>query len=127
MPERKPDVDEALASGVINPTTPYRAGVTRPPRHHIFPRQHEDWFKARGVDVDRYTLLLDEGTHQALHYGGGPGKGGGWWNDTIMDLLHAAETAAGRHLTPREILRIGAGQRRLAGLSHIKARPYGSP
>jgi Predicted lipoprotein of unknown function (DUF2380) len=123
----KPEVDEALERGAINPTTPYRAGVTRPPRHHIFPRQHEGWFKARGIDIDRYTLPLDEGTHQALHYGGGPAKRGGWWNDTIMDLLDTAESAAGRQLTPREILRIGAKLRRLADLSHIKARPHESP
>jgi len=38
----KPVVDEALETAAISPTTPYRGGVARPPRHHIFPRGPED-------------------------------------------------------------------------------------
>jgi hypothetical protein len=122
----KPEVDEALESGAINPATPYRAGATRPPRHHIFPRQHADWFKARGVDVDRYTLPLDEGMHQALHYGGGPAKGGGFWNAEIRSRLMNREASLGRQLTKREILQIGAQMRRQY-VPGIKAVPHNAP
>ena len=38
------------------------------------------FFEKSGVEVDNYTLCLDEGTHSALHYGGGPVRGGDWWN-----------------------------------------------
>jgi hypothetical protein len=126
MPKRKPVVDEALESGVINPATPYRAGVTRSPRHHIFPRQYEGWFEARGVDIDRYTLPLDEGTHEALHDGGGPGKGGGFWNNEILSRLINQEAALGRRLTKREILQIGAQMRRQY-VPGIKAIPHDAP
>jgi hypothetical protein len=118
---------EALEDGAVNVTSARGAGVTRPQRHHIFPQARRSWFKQRGVDIDRYTLPLDEGTHQALHYGGGPGKGGGWWNDTIMQRLTSREAALGRQLTPREILQIGAGMRRRAGLTHVKVISYHDP
>ncbi len=124
---KRPQVAEALEEGLITETNAYRAGVTRPPRHHVFPQARRGWFSQRGVDIDRYTLPLDESTHQALHYGGGPGKGGGWWNDTIIGRLDAREAALGRQLTPREILAIGAQLRREAGLSHVKVIPYGAP
>ena len=126
MSGEKPEVDEVLERGAINPTTPYRAGVTRPPRHHIFPRQYEGWFKARGVDIDRYTLPVDEGTHQALHHGGGPGKGGGFWNNEIMFRLINQEAAVGRQLTRREILQIGAQMRRRYAPG-MKAIPHDAP
>ena len=48
------------------------------PKHHVFPQARRNWFKERGIDIDMYTIQLDEGTHSALHYGGGPGAGGGW-------------------------------------------------
>jgi hypothetical protein len=97
-----------------------------PCRTHIgFAReQHRAWFEARGVDIDRYTLRLTEGDHSALHYGGGPGKGGGWWNEQIMRRLTEREAAFGRQLTPREILFEGAQLRRRAGLQHVKVEPY---
>jgi hypothetical protein len=125
---KKPVIDDALESGAVNGTTAYRAGATRPPRHHVFPQNDADkaWFKARGVDVDRYTLPLDEGTHGALHYGGGPGKGGGFWNDEIMSRLMAREAALGRQLTRREILAIGAQMRRQF-VPGIKIIPYNAP
>ncbi|MBN2530337.1 MAG: DUF2380 domain-containing protein [Deltaproteobacteria bacterium] len=82
------------------------------------------WFKARGVDIDKYTVVLDEGTHSAIHYGGGAGKGGGWWNETIMERLFKAEKDLGRQLTKREILAEGAKMRRQAGLQDAKIVPY---
>ena len=102
-----PMAADALERGAISVTTRMRAGVVRPDRHHIFPQAFRDWFTRRGVDIDRYTLQLDRGIHSAFHYGGGPGRGGGWWNNTIMQRLHDAGAAAGRQLTNGEILMIG--------------------
>jgi hypothetical protein len=108
--------------------TPKEAHLVRPDRHHVFPEQFESFFKSRGIDIDRYTLQLDsmEGIHGALHFGGGPGKGGGWWNNTIMERMFEAERAwpNGQQLSKREILRIGAQMRREAGLSHVKVIHY---
>jgi len=78
----------------------------------------------RGVDIHRYTLDLDRATHEILHLGGGPGRGGGWWNVTIMEDLLRAEQILGRELSKREILVQGARMRRRAGLSNVRAEPY---
>jgi RHS repeat-associated protein len=121
---RRMAVEEALELGAIVRTTVQGAGAARPPRHHVFPQPYRRWFRQRGIDIDQYTLPLDQGTHEALHYGGGPGRGGGWWNDTIMQILRAQEAALGRQLTPSEILQVGAQMRRRAGLSHVKCVPY---
>ncbi|MBK8943602.1 MAG: DUF2380 domain-containing protein [Polyangiaceae bacterium] len=88
------------------------------------PQQHRTWFETRGVDIDQYTLRLTEGDHSALHFGGGPGKGGGWWNEQMMERLFQAESRAGRQLTFREILYEGAQLRRRAGLQHVKVERY---
>lgn len=123
---RRPAVTDGMRRSGINETTRARAGVVRPDRHHIFPQAERDWFAQRGVDIDRYTLQLDWGTHSALHYGGGPGRGGGFWNNTVMQRLHDAESAAGRQLTQREILAIGAKMRKEFA-SGFRAIPYHSP
>lgn len=108
--------------------SPKEAHLVRPDRHHVFPEQFKSFFESRGINIDRYTLQLDsmEGIHGALHFGGGPGKGGGWWNNTIMERLFEAERTLpnGQQLSKREILRIGAQMRRDTGLSHIKVIHY---
>lgn len=98
--------------------------LRRNPRHHVFPQEHRAWFETRGVDIDRYTLQLDEATHQALHYGGGRGKGGGYWNRKIMERLRNREADLGRLLSPREVLLEGALLRRGVSLQHVKVIPF---
>lgn len=61
------DVAEELAKGRLRITNKVGAGAARSPRHHIFPQEDRPWFKSRGVDIDRYTLPLDQGTHSAIH------------------------------------------------------------
>ncbi|MCZ2341264.1 MAG: DUF2380 domain-containing protein, partial [Bacteroidales bacterium] len=124
---RRPKLTTGMQRSGISETTRLRAGVVRPDRHHIFPQSRRAWFERRGVDIDRYTLQLDRGTHSALHYGGGPGRGGGFWNNEVMQRLTEREAQLGRQLSTREILQIGADMRRRAGLSHIKVIPYGAP
>jgi hypothetical protein len=94
------------------------------PKHHIFPQANRQWFAVRGVDIDMYTIKISEGDHSAIHFGGGPGMGGGWWNEQIMRRLTQREAALGRQLTPREIRFEGAQLRRRAGLQHVKVEPY---
>src|SRR5262249_607318 len=76
--------------------------IVKPPQHHIFPQAERPWFADRGVDIDKFTVTLDQATHEALHYGGGPGTGG-WWNEQIMKTLTEREAALGRRLAPQEI------------------------
>jgi hypothetical protein len=117
-------VGEALENGAINRTTRRAAGVTRPTRHHIFLQAWRQWFAERGVDIDKFTVILDQGTHEALHYGGGPGKGGGWWNEQIMKTLTEREAALGRKLTPQEIVGVGKEMMSRAKISDLPIVPY---
>lgn len=124
----KAAVVEAIEEGALRVVTPRQAGVIRPDRHHIFPQAFRRFFKERGVDIDRYTLQMDnmQGAHGALHFGGGEGVGGGWWNSTIMRELFKAESQlpSGGRLSNREILAIGASMRREAKLQHVKVVGY---
>ena len=38
-----------------------------------------------------------------IHAGGGPGRGGGWYNTRVMEVLRDREKALGRQLTGWEI------------------------
>jgi RHS repeat-associated protein len=104
---KNPAVEEALEQGGVRVVSRSRAGVARPPRHHIFPQEEREWFKKRGVDVDKWTVQLDEGTHQALHYGAGKDRPGGWWNEQIMAELKNLEGRLGRQLQDTEIEKVG--------------------
>jgi len=93
-----------------------RAGAARPPRHHIFPQEHRQWFKDRGFAIDKVTAPLDQGTHSALHTMG--------WNEEIMERLLAAEAKAGRQLKPKEIWKEGYGFMREWGLRDVPLLPF---
>jgi RHS repeat-associated protein len=109
----------------IRPSHPLLA---RAPQHHLFPQAEREWFKARGVDIDKYTIRLDQGTHSALHHGQDLFGPGGWWNARIMERLRQAEGAVGRQLTPREILIQGARLRReVFPLDRLPVEQYGVP
>jgi hypothetical protein len=121
---RRMAVQEALENGEINGTTAQRAGVAKPPQHHIFPQAERQWFADRGVEIDNYTVKLDQGSHEALHYGGGPDKGGGWWNEQIMKSLTEREAALGRRLTPGEIESVGKDMMSRAKISDLPIVPF---
>ncbi len=98
---------EVGALGVANRT---RAGMSRLPRHHVLPQEHRPWFEARGFtgrqNIDRFTVKMGAGPHQAIHGGGNWRLGRTWkneWNRRIMRELTQAEQRLGRQLTVREI------------------------
>jgi hypothetical protein len=124
--EEKSAAQAALDDGSINATTKQRAGVVRPPQHHVFPGNPADrqWFAERGINVDDFAATLEQATHEAIHYGGGPGKGGGWWNKKIMGRLKDAEAKLGRKLTPDEIIAIGKEVMNEAKLGHLPIEKY---
>jgi RHS repeat-associated protein len=103
--DRRMAVDEAIENGDINSTTLQRAGVTRPPRHHVFPQEMRDFFAEREFnDIDNYTIVLDQATHEAIH----KWMGSGAWNDIMKARILAQEEKLGRLLNKREIMLIGA-------------------
>ena len=114
------DAAEALENG-LSLRSGAAIGIKRNPRHHIFPQEMRSFFAARGFnDIDKYTLPLDEATHQALH----KWMGSGPWNEVMRSRILAEETKLGRLLSKREILDIGAKMRREAGLSNTKIIPF---
>jgi hypothetical protein len=110
------------------------AGMAARPRHHVMPQQYRAWFEARGMtgealDIDNFTIDMDEAEHQAIHGGGNWQLGLGWegnWNEMIMDTLEEAEAALGRQLTPDEILDITMNRMQEYGIAPDFI-PYGAP
>ena len=101
------EIGELLGEPGMKITRTTSAGAARPPRHHIFVQEQRSWFEARGVDIDRYTIELDPGTHSAVHTMG--------WNRRWSEFK-AAEEFLGHPYTTREVLRFGAQLRREFGL-----------
>jgi uncharacterized lipoprotein (TIGR02269 family) len=57
-------------------------------KHHIFPQAEElaRWFKARGINIHEYTLLIPEHVHRRIHAGG---PRGGLWNEAWREFRDA--------------------------------------
>ena len=117
-------ISDALANGDLRIVGKQAAGVTRPDRHHIFPRKYRSWFAERGMDIDRYTLPVEQGVHSAIHTHVGLDGG---WNRQLMARLYAEEAKVSRKLTVREIFKIGDQLRRKAGLKHAQIIHYRAP
>jgi hypothetical protein len=98
---------ELVSSDNVHVTNKVGAGAARPPRHHIFVQEQREWFESRGIDIDKYTIALDQGTHSAVHTMG--------WNKQWSKFI-AREAKLGRQYTKREILAFGAQMRRQFGL-----------
>jgi len=112
-------VREALGDGpevrAMNVTGKAGAGMAKPPRHHVMPKEFREWFEKRGfigeMDIDQFCVRLDQAHHQAIHGGGDWKLGRTWpgeWNRMIMEALYEAEAEAGRMLTRNAILNIVA-------------------
>ena len=125
----KAAVEEALETGAINPTSRARAGVLsaaeQNPQHHVFPQGSSQWFADRGIAVDQYAVTIPRAFHEALHVGGGPGRGGGWYNNEVMGTLQGREQTLGRTLTPWEIEEHGIQFMQRFGLGNAWLSPYG--
>ncbi|WP_368668852.1 DUF2380 domain-containing protein [Corallococcus sp. CA053C] len=91
------------------------AGMSDAPKHHVLPQEHREWFERRGfkgdMDIDQFCVRMEQAHHEAIHGGGNWKLGRTWpgeWNRLLMEVLHDAETKAGRMLTRNEILDIVA-------------------
>jgi hypothetical protein len=99
------------------------AGMAEPPKHHVLPREHREWFEQRGftgaMDIDQFCVRLEAAHHQAIHGGGNWRLGRMWpgeWNRMIMRALNKAEREAGRMLTRNEVLNIVAENMKFYGI-----------
>jgi uncharacterized lipoprotein (TIGR02269 family) len=70
-------------------------------KHHLFPQQDylAKWFKARGVDIHQYTMLIPEHIHREIHSGTGRG---GQWNQAWREYWSSNYR---REVTPEELHR----------------------
>ncbi|WP_429334503.1 eCIS core domain-containing protein [Paraburkholderia sp. 35.1] len=82
--------------------TKTRAGLAKKPQHHVFPQQFRTWFEDHGFtgkwDIDRFTVMLDESEHVAIHGGGNYKLGrttGFEWNMRVKNVLDAEEAKLG--------------------------------
>ena len=124
-------LSEAAEELAIQEASAARAGVVALPRHHVFPQQHRAFFQARGFvgrrSIDRYTLELDQATHEAIHGGGNwwlARSWGGAWNNQIMTRIGQQEQFLGRPLTFGETMKVGGGMTRDYGLGGLDWVPY---
>ncbi|AKF79390.1 hypothetical protein MFUL124B02_03200 [Myxococcus fulvus 124B02] len=89
------------------------AGMSEAPKHHVMPKEHREWFEARGfkgdMDIDQFCVRLERSHHEAIHGGGNWKLGRTWpgeWSRMIMETLLDAEVEAGRMLTRNQVLSI---------------------
>ncbi len=110
-----PSVKDLLGEGPtadgMKVTDASRAGVARPPRHHVLPQEERPFFKERGftgdLDIDNFCVEMGAAEHQALHGGGNWRLGRTWsgeWNRLVMETLGRREQRLGRRLTVAEIM-----------------------
>lgn len=70
-------------------------------RHHIMPQRFRDFFEARGIDIDQFTVELTEGRHlRSIHGRGDAITPGGWnrrWQDFIQDNPNASAREVYQH------------------------------
>jgi hypothetical protein len=125
--ELPPGVREALGDSPevrgMRVTGRAGAGMAEPPRHHVLPQEHRQWFEQRGftgeMSIDQFCVRMERAGHEAIHGGGDWRLGRTWpgeWNQMIMRSLYKAEARAGRMLTQNEVLDIVAKHMRDAQL-----------
>jgi RHS repeat-associated protein len=107
------------------------AGTAARPKHHVFPQEEREFFELRGFteerSIDRYTIELDEATHQAIHGGGDWRLGRTWdgeWNSQIVARIGRQERRLGRQLVFGEVMKVGGNMTRDYGLGGINWIPY---
>jgi hypothetical protein len=72
-----------------------------PEDHHVFPQQFRDWFQQHGIDIEEYTVALEQAVHR-LKPGGIHTKAGGNWNAAWKQWIENHPNA-----TPQQILNQG--------------------
>jgi Pretoxin HINT domain len=122
-------IDEAIEQGELRIVSAARAGVSRPPRHHLFAQRlfgttqsTKQWFSKRGINIDSITIEITQGHHQAIH----KWVGSAGWNRILKDRLLRTEMGLedGQVLTAKEIWKQGYRLLREAGIRDARFIPY---
>jgi hypothetical protein len=121
--QNKHAIAEAIENGELTVVGSSRAGAGRTPLHHVFAQrlfgskhQTKAWFSKRGVDIDRITVAISQGEHEAIH----KWVGSAGWNRELRNRLTRMEAelldgANPRQLSAREIWKQGYRLLREAG------------
>jgi hypothetical protein len=67
-------------------------------QHHIFPRQFEDFFAKRGVEIDDFTVPLTRGQHLKAVHGTGDTLSPGRWNQVWEEFIRANPNATAKDI-----------------------------
>src|SRR5262249_15290672 len=109
------EVQELMSRPDMKVTDTKGAGAARPHRHHLFIQARREWFRERGILIDRYTIEMSQGEHSAYHTMG--------WRKRTEDFI-SSEKGLGREHSPIQILRFGVSMRRQFQLKGRKIVPY---
>lgn len=109
---KKDELGAGPEASAVHVGNAVQAGVQAPPQHHVFPREHRDWFLDHGVNVDDYCITLPLDHHEAIHAKppkGAKGKDADeakkWeWNNAVMKVLKDAEKARGKKLSAKDMV-----------------------
>jgi hypothetical protein len=77
-----------LGAWVHNAGNCLLSGPSRMQDHHLMPRQFEDFFAARGIDIDEHTVTVSSLSHLRGLHGGGLGNMPGRWNQQWADWIN---------------------------------------
>lgn len=89
--------------------------------HHIMPREFEKFFRARGINVDDFTVTVDHTvTHlKAIHGRGNMGQMPGRWNQVWGDWIKTNPNA-----TASEVYQQAGKMMDDFGINHLPIHPY---
>ena len=87
--------------------------------HHIFPRQFDSYFRARGIVIDDFTITLGEKSHLRGVHGGGLGEMPGGWNARWATFIRENPTAS-----RKETFQFAGSLMDEYGVSHVPIHPY---
>jgi hypothetical protein len=88
-------------------------------RHHIFPQKFRDFFQARGVEIDKFTVEISQGKHLGSVHGKGDLITPGRFNQRWAEFIEANPNASAK-----EIYQFGGRLMDEYGLSGLPMVPY---
>lgn len=76
-------------------------------KHHLFPQEPRlaAYFRAAGIDIHEFTMVIPEYIHRQIHSGKGMGPGGAW-NDAWRQFVRANPRIPSRDVLMRHALEL---------------------
>lgn len=98
-----------------------RLGIHRPPRHHLLPQEHIEFFQARGFpgrDIDAFCIEMTNLEHSMIHARHRN------WTEELISTLTLLERAMPRPLSRAQILDVMKRQMRAYGFANREIISY---